>query len=187
MNPAVLLTDLSQRSRVGCKGPGAESWLAGHGINVPPAANSYAVDSSGVLCARLATSEFLLEAVEERDDCAVQPVKRALMYADYPKGVYPVLRNDCVIELSGSALPQLFAQTCAVDLTECAQHSTASAGPVILTSMIGVSVVLTCRQAPAPRFTVWSDPSYGHYFWTQLLAIATDLGGGASPASPIRT
>ena len=28
-----------------------------------------------------------------------------------------------------------------------------------------------------PRFTVWSDPSYGHYFWNQLAAIATELGG----------
>jgi hypothetical protein len=24
---------------------------------------------------------------------------------------------------------------------------------------------------------VWSDPSYSHYFWNQLAAIATELGG----------
>jgi hypothetical protein len=34
---------------------------------------------------------------------------------------------------------------------------------------------------------LWSDPSYSHYFWTQLLAIATELGGAADPASPIRS
>jgi hypothetical protein len=49
---------------------------------------------------------------------------------------------------------------------------------VILTSMIGVSVVITCRLcSDGPRFTLWSDPSYSHYFWHQLSAIATELGG----------
>ena len=92
------------------------------------------------------------------------------------------------MEISGHASHDLFSQTCAIDLVPVERESSASAGPVIMTSMIGVGVVLTCRASnDGPRFTVWSDPSYSHYFWNQLLAIATDLGGGADPASPIRS
>ena len=87
--------------------------------------------------------------------------------------MYPVLRQDFVLEVSGAEAQELFLQTCAVDLAPVARESTATAGPVIMTSMIGVSVVLTCRQLrDGPRFTLWSDPSYSTYFQSQLHSIA---------------
>jgi sarcosine oxidase, subunit gamma len=174
----LLLTNASTRARVGCKGPVAEAWLAQLGITVPAGANRYAIDSRGLLAARLATSEFLFESTHAEAVSVLGPAKHALAQADMPSGVYPVLRQDFVIEISGSRAHDLFAQTCAVDLVPVERDSSATAGPVILTSMIGVSVVITCRTATdGPRFTVWSDPSYSHYFWTHLAAIATELGG----------
>ena len=188
MSAALTLTNLSARTRVGCKGPAAEGWLEQLDILVPQGANRYSVDSRGLLAARLATSEFLFESTHADAASALAPAKNALELADMPSGVYPVLRQDFVIEISGDASHDLFAQTCAVDLVPVARDSSATAGPVIMTSMIGVGVVLTCRaSSDGPRFTVWSDPSYSHYFWNQLLAIATELGGGADPASPIRS
>jgi hypothetical protein len=192
MSAGVMLEILSGRERAGCKGPGAQAWLASRGVTVPSGANRYEIDSSGVLSARLATSEFLLEAMADPADDAVRPVRQALEFADCPKGVYPVLRQDCVMEISGPQTQPLLLQTCAVDLAPIVRQSSATAGPVIMTSMIGVSVVLTCRQLPdGPRFTVWSDPSYSTYFRSQLFAIAADLANdvasGASPASPIRS
>jgi hypothetical protein len=182
MSTGILLEVPSARERAGCKGPGAEAWLASHGVTVPVGANRYAIDSSGVLSARLATSEFLLEALVEPGDGAVRLVRQALEYADYPKGVYPVLRQDFVLEISGPQTQQLFLQTCAVDLEPVARHSSEATGPVIMTSMIGVSVVLTCRQlAAGPRFTVWIDPSYSTYFRSQLFAIADDISRGNHP------
>jgi hypothetical protein len=178
----------SARTRVGCKGPAAESWVTQLGIPVPHGANRYTVDSRGLLCARLATSEFLFESTHADAASALAPAKHALELADMPSGVYPVLRQDFVIEISGNGLHDLLTQTCAVDLVPVERESSATSGPVIMTSMIGVGVVLACRtSSDGPRFTVWSDPSYSHYFWNQLLAIATDLGGGADPASPIRS
>jgi hypothetical protein len=86
--------------------------------------------------------------------------------------VYPVLRQDFVLEIVGTEAQDLFLQTCAVDLAPVAAESSATDGPIVMTSMIGVSVVLACRQLPrGPRFTVWSDPSYSHYFYSQLRAI----------------
>lgn len=175
---ALQLETVHGRRRVGCKGPAAESWLATHGIRVPRAANSYEVDETGVLAARLATSEFLLESTQTASDEPIGSLRNALHSGEYPKGVYPVLRSDFVLEISGVRSDELFLQTCAVDVAPVARASTASMGPIVMTSMIGVAVVLACRQTPgSPRFTVWSDPSYSTYFHTQLQAIAADVIG----------
>jgi len=182
MSATLLLSDVSSRLRVGCKGPAAESWLAEHGISVPQGANRFSVDARGLLSARLATSEFLFEALTPEAAQRLAPAKHALELAQMPSGVFPVLRQDFVIEVSGPAMQELFLQTCAVDLSAIERESSADQGPVVLTSMIGVGVVLVSHGA---RFTLWSDPSYGHYFSHQLLAIATELGGGADPDSPL--
>jgi hypothetical protein len=199
---ALQLDTVVGRARVGCKGPAAESWLATHGIRVPRAANSYEVDESGVLTARLATSEFLVESTETASETTVGSVRSALHGGDYPKGVYPVLRSDFVLEISGAQSEELFLQTCAVDIAPVARVSAATAGPIVMTSMIGVAVVLACRRTSASpqspggseprtlslsrpaiegsgstRFTVWSDPSYSTYFHSQLQAIAADVIG----------
>jgi len=185
---SAVLANVSSRLRVGCKGPAAERWLSEQGIAVPSGANRFSLDARGLLSARLATSEFLFEAMLAEATSTLAPAKRALELAEMPPGVYPVLRQDFVIELRGPEVHDLFAQTCAVDLMPLERESTAAAGPVVLTSMIGVGVVIACRpDADGARFTIWSDPSYSHYFWTQLLAIATDLGGGADPAAPTRS
>lgn len=181
MSAPLVLTNTSARTRVGCKGPAAEAWLAHLEINVPQGANRYAIDSRGLFTARLATSEFLFEAIETDAAAVLEPAKQALEYAEMPSGVYPVLRQDFVLEVAGPRAHDLFAQTCAVDLAPVERDSSATAGPVILTSMIGVSVVITCRtSAEGSRFTLWSDPSYSHYFWHQLTAIVTELGGPTS-------
>lgn len=173
MSIALQLDVVVGRERVGCKGPAAESWLARHRITVPSGANRYEIAQSGVLSARLATSEFLLESTDRAANDAVEPLRTALERADYPRGVYPVLRQDFVLEISGPRVQELFLETCAVDLTPIERESTATSGPLVMTSMIGVGVVLTCRQLPdGPRFTVWSDPSYSTYFQSQLHAIA---------------
>jgi hypothetical protein len=189
MSPGVLLTNRSSRMRVGCKGPGAEDWLAHQGIAVPHGANRFSLDSRGLLSARLATSEFLFEATDAGAASTLDPSRRSLELAEMPSGVYPVLRQDFVIEITGARTHDLFAETCAIDLVPVERESTAIAGPVILTSMIGVGAIVVCRpSAEGPCFTVWSDPSYSHYFWNQLLAIAVGLGGAATtPSTPSTT
>src|SRR4029079_19423265 len=138
------------------KGPAAEAWLASRGIQVPAGPNRYAVDPAGILAARLATSEFLLEAMDKASNAALAPIRTALERADYPRGVYPVLRQDFVLEIIGADAQDLFLQTCAVDLVPVAAESSATDGPIVMTSMVGVSVVLACRQLPrGPRFTLW--------------------------------
>lgn len=188
MSSTVLLTNRSSRVRVGCKGPGAEEWLAGQGIAVPRGANRFSLDSRGLLSARIATSEFLFEATEADATSALSASGRSLELAQIPSGVYPVLRQDFVIEIAGARALDLFAETCAVDLVPVERESTATSGPVILTSMIGIGTTIVCRTSgDGSSFTVWSDPSYSHYFWNQLLAIAVGLGGAATTTSRTAT
>jgi sarcosine oxidase subunit gamma len=221
---AVVLSDLSWRSRCGCKGPGAPAWLEAQGFVVPEGANRW-LRTDGVVVARLATSEFLVEAVGEGDgagyrtgagpvsagsagaDAAgahdagtgsaavgaadggpaarVARARQQLAAATCPPGVYPVARHDLVVRLSGPSTVDLLRQTCSVDFAPLLAAAGAAAGPVVFTSMIGVGVLaLPASAAGGPDLTLWCDPSFAHYFWSTLLEVAADLGGGVALAAP---
>ena len=167
--------DLSVRSRFGCKGPGAEPWLAAAGFRVPPEPNSAAIDADGVLVARLATAEFLIEAADGAGG-RVESTLRRLTHPARPSDVYPVGRQDLVIGIEGAATNALLRQTCSVDFAPLLERCEPDAGPIILTSMVGVSVVAFVRRAAEnPVLTLWVDPSFAHYFWTTLHEVGGDL------------
>jgi sarcosine oxidase subunit gamma len=169
--------DLSLRSRFGCKGPGAETWLAAAGYRLPAEPNSAAIDADGVLVARLATAEFLIEAADAAAG-RVESTLRRLTPPARPYDVYPVARQDLVMGIEGAATNALLRQTCSVDFEPLLERCERDAGPIILTSMVGVSVVAFVRRAAKnPVLTLWVDPSFAHYFWTTLLEVARDLGG----------
>jgi sarcosine oxidase, subunit gamma len=179
---SVRLIDLSWRRRFGCKGPGAEEWLAGQGLGVPAGANRYQ-ETDGILVARLATSEFLVEGVRGAAS-RVDASREQLASPARPAAVYPVARHDFVIEVVGPALVPLLRQTCSVDFGPMLDAPEGTGGPVVYTSMVGVGVLALPRSAGS-SLTLWTDPSFAHYFWTTLLEVAGDLGGGVGlDASP---
>jgi len=164
--------------RCGCKGPGAESWLRAQGYRVPAEANSAALDPDGVLVARLASAEFLLEPLgggRER----VASTRAELMQRRQPTTVYPVARQDLVLTLSGSGLPALLRQVCSVDFAPLLAAGVSDGGAVVLTSMIGVGVIAWPHRAEPTAtavVTLWCEPSFAHYFWNTLLEVARDQG-----------
>ena len=174
---ALRFQDLSSRSRFGCKGPGAEAWLSAGGYCVPPIPNTAAVDSAGVLVARLATAEFLVEAADGGGD-HVSSAIRPLASAERPADVYPVARFDLVLGISGPGTDALLRQICSVNFAPLLADARRHTGPVILTSMIGVGVVACPRLSDlGPGVTLWIDPSFAHYFWTTLLEVGHETGG----------
>jgi sarcosine oxidase subunit gamma len=193
------LDDLSERCRFGCKGPGAESWLAKAGYGVPSAPNSALVDTNGVFAARLATSEFLVEALGDHAGLAEHPSSRQHPGSEQDSGpgarqvesslrqlgssaarpgdVYPVARQDLVVGIQGAGLQSLLRQICSVDFVPLFESSGADAGPVVLTSMVGVGVVAWPRRTESgSTLTLWLDPSFAHYFWTTLLEVGRGVG-----------
>lgn len=178
VNDIVLsLRDASLFARYGCKGPAAAQWLANQGYPIPPQPNQLAALPQGGRILRLGVTEFLVET----DAAAVA----ALYAAPRVPGLYPVLRQDACFVLRGAQLPSLLLQTCNVNFAAL----DLSLSPVVLTSMVGVSVtVLPGNNNGVPCYRVWCDGSYGPYLWQTLLAIAEELGGGAAgvehPASP---
>jgi sarcosine oxidase subunit gamma len=179
----LMLSDVSSRRRFGCKGPGAEEWLTRAGFRVPAGANTAALEA-GVLVARLATSEFLVEATGGTAP-AVEAARTALGAADRPASVYPVARQDLVVLIRGPATLSLLRQICSVDFAPLLVQHAGVTDAVVLTNMIGVGVVAWPRpEAAGPGVTVWTDPSYGHYFWSTLLEIGRELEGGVSVDNP---
>jgi sarcosine oxidase subunit gamma len=170
------LDDLSGQRRFGCKGPGAEPWLVAAGYSVPPAPNSAVVDASGVLVARLATSEFLVEAVDGGSE-RVAATLGELGSASRPTNVYPVARQDMAVGIQGAGIQTLLRQICSVDFAPLFASCGPAAGPVALTSMVGVGVVAWPRRTESgSTLQLWLDPSFAHYFWTTLLEVGRGVG-----------
>ena len=169
---AIALADLSHLKRCGLKGPGAEAWLKSMGIAPPAGINQWAPLGECSLIARLATSEFLIEDNIGQD--YADRVRAQLGHG--VTGVTPVLRQDAEIVLAGPRVNELLLQTCSVNFAAL----DVIARPIVMTSMIGVSVlVIPGASRGAPFFQIWCDGTYAVYLWEHLLEIAAELGGGA--------
>jgi len=174
---ALQLADLSRRSRFGCKGPGAGEWLATAGFPVPHAPNSAVVDAGGIFVARLATSEFLVEALEDRGAARVQSQWQLLSSSSCPSEVYPVVRQDGVVGVRGTGLQTLLRQICSVDFVPLLTAGGSDSGPIVLASMVGVGVVAwPSIDRSGSTLTLWLDPSFAHYFWVTLLEVGRGVG-----------
>lgn len=176
----ISLRQVSERSRFGCKGPGAEAWLRDQGLEVPQPANAWSCERGDVLVARLATSEFLVEALVPAGRIGEIAVAM-LDPAERRTGLVPVLRQDTVVELGGLRANDLLLETCNVNFAPLAKAAASSAGALVLTSMIGVGVTVIPRRVDGNVFyTIWCDPSFGHYFWSTLSGIAAELNENKS-------
>lgn len=165
------IADLSCLPRYGIKGPGCVDWLLAQGM-VMPDVNSWALLAGGGLIARLGKTEFLLE--DSFGGNMVQSLQTQL--ADRPPGVYPVLRQDAALVLSGTIVHQLLRQTCSFNFMTVAVAS----HPLVLTTMVGVAVtILPQMTTDGLIYRIWCDGTYGEYLWGTLLEIATELNGGA--------
>jgi sarcosine oxidase subunit gamma len=168
--PQLGISDLSFLTRFGVKGAGAADWLNRQNIPVPEQPNSWHPLSGGGIVARLGMNEFL---VEDGLHTAIAP-QLAEACQHPPSKVYPVLRQDLAIALCGQAVNELLLQTCSFNFRALAL----SARPVILTSLIGVAVIIVPgEQNRFPHYKIWCDGTFGMYLWQTLLEIAAELGG----------
>ncbi|MFI4890517.1 MAG: hypothetical protein ACHQIL_08290 [Steroidobacterales bacterium] len=158
------------RVQSGCKGPRAAEWLAGLGIPVPAAPNSHASTPDDLFVARLGSSEFFVEQGAPGD--SVHRIAAAL--AASPAGVYPVLREDWAMTLSGAAAEEMLAQVCNINFAALDP----GARPVIMTLMVGVAVlVVPCLSAAGRSYRIWCDPTYGPYLRDALQGVVVECGG----------
>lgn len=165
------IADLSCLPRHGLKGPGCVDWLLAQGM-VMPDVNSWAPLAGGGLIARLGKTEFMLE--DGFGGNVVQYLQTQL--ADRSPGVYPVLRQDAALVLTGTIVQQLLRQTCSFNFMTLALESR----PLVLTTMVGVAVTLLPQTtADGVVYRIWCDGTFGEYLWDTLLGIAKELNGGA--------
>ncbi|MHB8250528.1 MULTISPECIES: hypothetical protein [Acidithiobacillus] len=162
---AIWIADRSLQPRFGCKGHGAAEWLKKQEFTVPASPNSWVMTAETAIL-RLGDSEFLIESTAD----VVNKIKSLPREAS----VYPVLRQDCAIELGGTQVDKVLRQVCSLHF----EALNLTAQPIILTSMIGVSVIVLPKQEQAhTHFRIWADNTYGVYLWNTLLGIGNELGG----------
>lgn len=178
------LHDVSRRARFGLKGPAAESFLVEQGLPLPGSPNGWALAADGRLVARLATAEFLVEATGTAQDATAGAAATLCDPSQRRSGLVAVPREDLVLELAGPRVNELLLQVCNVNFAPLARAAGTDAGAVVLTSMIGVGVVVVPRRvAGRVVYTIWVDPSYGQYLWSTLAGISRELGGGDPPGA----
>lgn len=172
------------RHRFGLKGPSAAQWLLAQGLSVPGAPNTWVgvegtwvgEDATGdtLLVARLGSSEFFLEDREGGATLRNLDPGVAGSPANYPAGVYPVLRQDAAFLLSGNGSLDVLAQVCNVNFGELALES----NPVIMTLMVGVAVLVIPQVINGARqFKIWCDPTFGAYLADSVGTVVVESGG----------
>jgi sarcosine oxidase, subunit gamma len=164
------VADVSCLRRYGVKGSKATQWLMHRNIHLPMQTNTWTLSDLKTLVLRLGNSEYLIEDALGGNACAQ-------LANDKPRveNVYPVPRADAAFIVSGSASLDLFAEVCALDLSEKALAVDA----VIMTQIAGISAtMIRMHFNDEPIYRIWCDGTYGAYLWKVLVGIATELGGG---------
>jgi sarcosine oxidase subunit gamma len=137
--------------------------------------------SDALLVARLGSSEFFLE--DREGGATLRNLDPAVTGspANYPAGVYPVLRQDAAFLLSGEGSLDVLAQVCNVNFGELALES----NPVIMTLMVGVAVLVIPQVDPGARqsnpgarqYKIWCDPTFGAYLAESVGTVVLESGG----------
>ena len=162
----ISIEDMSNRKKIGLKGPSAGAWLSGSGINVPPDPNTWLALPGDALIGRLGETEFF---IEEGPAAYVETQLR-----EPGAGVYAVPRQDTCFALSGPGMYEVLLQTCSIDF-----QSQSGVARLFLTSMVGVSVLaIPEERGGAPAIRIWADPTFGPYLWRTLFGIVQELTGG---------
>lgn len=159
------IADLSFLTRFGVKGAGAAAWLSSQGIPIPERPNTWCWLSQRGIVARLGMNEFL---IEDSLDSNVAP-RLAESCQQPPSKVYPVLRQDLAIALCGTEIHQLLLQTCSINFSALSLNQS----PVILTSMVGVAVIVIPQSEQ--HYRIWCDGTFGAYLWRTLWATLPNL------------
>lgn len=168
------LADVSCLMRTGVKGAGAAKWLQEQGIVDLPVPNSWQPLVDGGLIARLGFTEFLIEDGWHSQTVSRLNENQSRAKGSLPAKVYPILRQDLAIVLWGRLVPDLFQQTCNVNV----RALNLADRPIVVTSMIGVAVtILADERNGLPFYRLWYDGTFGIYVWKTLLSIVQELGG----------
>ncbi len=155
---ALALCDVSALPKVGIRGPAAEAFLRGQGVELPPATYDV-LPHAGGLVVRLGSADFFFEGGDMS------------RFDTMPPGVYRVERQDATFLLCGSRALEVLAQLCSYDFRAAPRR-------LVLTRAGGVNCgVLPDQVNGIALFRFWVDPTFAVSFWEMLAEIAGELGG----------
>ena len=168
------LADASFLPRIVLKGPGTAAYLQSLGFPIPDTILKVAPLENGGLIARTGGSEFFLESGPVGWDSSPVRLVDGTEVPSYGPGIYPVLRQDASLIISGSRAGELFRHVSSYDFITDPHHD------LVFTPIAGVSCsVLRATLNGLPAFRLWTDGTYGTYIWHTLLEVAKELDGGA--------
>lgn len=180
--PACVLTDLTERARVGFRGHDSAAYLEARGYRLPAAPNQALRQHDGTWVARLSATEYLLLG-----SCTDEGARVAAEEHDWVQDArrnYLLPRQDshAWLQLSGERCSAVMAKVCGVDLRTRAFPL----GAVAQTSAARINViVVNVGTEQQPTLQVLFDRASLAYFQDAMLDAMAEFGGGWAGRHPV--
>lgn len=176
------LADLSCLPRTGFKGPGAPSWAAIQGIELPSEPNKAQIQTDGSLVAKLSHQElFVISDIQGNSDL----INRLNQQPPEP-GVYSLPRADSHswLAVTGLLAAEMLSKICAIDLRT---HKFAQ-GQVAQTSIAKINGAIVRHDlGTTPCLHIFSDIASTEFLWDCLLDAMEEHQGVAIGVAAIRS
>lgn len=171
--PLCSLSDLTDRPRVGFRGTQSAEYLSARGFDLPDAPNRAVTQADGSHVARLSQTEYLLlgSPVDQGERIADEEARWELDHnANY---LLPRQDSHAWLQLSGSAVSEVMAKLCGVDL----RPQAFGPGAVAQTSAARINViVINAGSAQTACLQILFDRCSLEYFKAALLDAMAEFG-----------
>ncbi len=168
-----LLSDWSQRPRVGFRGADTPATLAGQGWQLPEQPNEAQSQADGSLLLRLSAKEFMLLAASQRSADVINQLEQDWEQSSCRHYLLPRMDSHAWFHLQGPALPQLLAKLCAIDL----RPTQFPPGQLVQTSVARNNAILVNSSTDQPTFELLCDRATARYMWDVLLDAMAEFDG----------
>lgn len=170
------LLDLGMLPHTGYRGSAAAEWLAQQQFPIPLRPNQAATCADGCQVLRLSPREFWL--LGSISDLGARIAAMPTVGDQTPANCYPLFCGDSHswLLLTGSAIADVMAKLCAVDLRPAAFPP----GAIAQTSVARTgAIVAHLTLGGLPAFAILCDMAASDYLWTVLLDAVQEFDGGA--------
>jgi hypothetical protein len=159
LHPADLL-------KSGFKGPKLASWAQQYGIELPPQLYDATLVGHRGLLVRVGGEEIILECQEDDPLSA----KFEQIFREPGTDVYRIEQQSVTIELSGTPIKHILAQTCGMNF------SREPLNRIIYTRLAGASCgIIPMEENERRVYRIWIDYTLAPYLWETLVEIICDV------------
>ena len=162
------LVDLTERSRLGFRGPDSTAYLEARGFEVPDTPNRARYQSDGSWVVQLSNTEYFLLGSPEDEGRRLAEEESSWSLTDLANYLLPRHDSHAWLQLKGPRIAEVMSKLCGVDMREKAFGN----GDVLQTQVARLSAVVVNTGTPEEKcFELLYDRCSAKYM-TEVVADA---------------